>query len=90
MHSQPPIIPTTPPVIEKTNRPVPGLPAFFWVGFALIVFGTAPLLLVLKFSKDPNPNPVGPGILSFLTFWPGLALAVTGLARVWSGKKSSP
>ena len=28
---------------------------------------------------DPNPNPVGLGILAACTFWPGLALAAAGL-----------
>jgi hypothetical protein len=27
---------------------------------------------------DPNPNPVGLGILAACTFWPGLALAGVG------------
>ena len=47
----------------------------------MMVVGTSPLLLVLWLSKDPHPNPVGPGILSFLTFWPGLGLVIAGVMR---------
>ncbi len=47
--------------------------------------GSAPLLSIIAASKigvldDPNPNPVGFGILAALTFWPGIATALTGLA----------
>jgi hypothetical protein len=49
--------------------------------------GSAPLLAVIVAAKigwltDPNPNPVGLGILAACTFWPGLALAGMGVA--WS------
>jgi hypothetical protein len=57
------------------------VPALVWIGIAMMVVGTSPLLLVLWLSKDPNPNPVGPGILSFLTFWPGLGLVIAGVMR---------
>ncbi|MBU3751067.1 MAG: hypothetical protein FGM52_11570 [Mycobacterium sp.] len=58
-----------------------------WVGLVIAAVGSAPLLAVIAASKigwleDPNPNPVGLGILAALTFWPGLALAGAGL--VWS------
>lgn len=56
---------------------------YFVVGALLLVFGTGPLLGVialasLGLTKDPNPNPVGFGILAFLTFWPGVILMVLG------------
>jgi hypothetical protein len=35
----------------------------------------------LGLTKDPNPNPVGFGILAFLTFWPGIFLVIVGLAK---------
>ena len=55
-----------------------------WVGVAISAVGSAPLLAVIAASKigvmdDPNPNPVGLGILAACTFWPGLALAAVGL-----------
>ena len=56
---------------------------YFLVGAPLLVFGTGPLLTVillasLGLTRDPNPNPVGFGILAFLTFWPGVILLVLG------------
>jgi hypothetical protein len=48
------------------------------------VLGSAALLSIIAASKigvldDPNPNPVGFGILAACTFWPGIALAVIGV-----------
>jgi hypothetical protein len=56
---------------------------YFLVGAVLLVFGSGPLLVVilmasLGLTRDPNPNPVGFGILAFLTFWPGVILLVLG------------
>jgi len=58
----------------------------FWIGVALLVLGSGPLLLVIAASSlgllsDPNPNPVGPGLLFFFTFWPGVVLTIFGLLR---------
>ena len=55
------------------------LPRLFWVGFWLFVVGCGPLLAIglaawAGLLADPNPNPVGPGILAFLTFWPAVLL----------------
>ena len=41
----------------------------FWIGLALLVLGTGPLLLIvvvaeLGLTRDPNPNPIGPGLRS--------------------------
>ena len=60
------------------------LTRMFWVGIGLLVFGTGPLLAIilaasLGLLSDPNPNPVGPGLLAFFTFWPAVILAVWGL-----------
>ena len=45
--------------------------------------GVAPLFLIILFTKlgsgDPNPNPVGPALLAFATFWPIIGLIMTGL-----------
>lgn len=58
----------------------------FVAGALLLIVGSSPLLIVVALTafgmtKDPNPNPVGPGILFFLTFWPGVALMLVGFAR---------
>jgi hypothetical protein len=55
-----------------------------WVGLTIALVGSAPLLSVIAASKigvidDPNPNPVGFGILAACTFWPGLVMAGVGV-----------
>lgn len=68
------------------------LSRLFWIGLALLVLGTGPLLLIvvaaeLGLTSDPNPNPIGPGLLAFVTFWPAVILIawglVTSLLRYW-------
>lgn len=53
------------------------------IGLGLIVGGAAPLFLIIVASKlgfgDPNPNPVGPGLLAMVTFWPGFVCLVYGV-----------
>ena len=61
------------------------LPRLFWVGFWIFVPGSAPLLGFvaadwLGLLSDPDPNPVGPGLLFFFTFWPSLAIMAAGVA----------
>jgi hypothetical protein len=56
-------------------------------GVLLLVFGSGPLLLIIVAAAiglwpDPNPNPVGPGMLAALTFWPGLICLIVGIVRV--------
>jgi hypothetical protein len=41
----------------------------------------------LGLTKDPNPNPLGLGILAMLTFWPGLLTAAAVALRVWREKR---
>jgi len=50
-----------------------------WVKIALVlvVFGWGPLWVIVMLAAiglwpDPNPNPIGPGLLFFFTFWPAL------------------
>lgn len=55
----------------------------FWIGGALLAAGISPLLLVIISADlgigDPNPNPIGFGMLAFVTFWPSIVLMVAGL-----------
>jgi hypothetical protein len=72
--------------ILSRQPPAFKLSKLFWVGIGVFAVGSGPLLLVILFAalgltKDPNPNPVGPGIMALLTFWPGLGLTLAGLAR---------
>lgn len=58
------------------------------IGVALLVLGSGPLMLILSAVAlgvwpDPNPNPIGPGLLFFFTFWPAIICIVIGLVRVY-------
>ena len=60
-----------------------------WVraGLALLVLGSGPLLFIIAAAAvglwpDPNPNPIGPGMLCGLTLWPALICIVVGVVRV--------
>lgn len=60
------------------------MPKLFWIGVAVLAFGTGPLLAFvaadgLGLIADPSPNPIGLGLLAFVTFWPGVAMTVIGL-----------
>ena len=59
------------------------LSLLFWIGLGLLAAGSGPLLLIGVASSlgigDPNPNPIGPGLLAFFTFWPALILMGAGL-----------
>jgi hypothetical protein len=64
------------------------------VGLALLTFGCGPLLFIVVAAElglwpDPNPNPVGPGLLAVLTFWPAIICIVVGVIRVSIRRKLS-
>ena len=67
----------------------------FWIGLTLLGLGTGPLLLIvvaaeLGLTSDPNPNPIGPGLFAFFTFWPAVILIVWGLvASVLPSRKQA-
>jgi hypothetical protein len=57
------------------------------LGAALLVFGCGPLFFIIAAAAvglwpDLDPNPVGPGLLAGLTFWPAVICLVVGAARV--------
>jgi hypothetical protein len=61
----------------------------WWVriGVALLMLGSGPLLFIIVAAAiglwpDPNPNPIGPGLLFFFTFWPAVICIVIGVIRV--------
>ena len=75
-------------VPEYDHTPPPKKPRvvspLLWLGLAVLTVGVGPLLSVLVaarmgWTSDPNPNPVGAGILAFFTLWPGLILIIAGL-----------
>jgi len=65
-----------------------------WVkaGVALLVIGASPLVFIivaadLGFWPDPNPNPIGPGLLFFFTFWPAVICILIGVLRVRGSRR---
>jgi hypothetical protein len=57
------------------------------IGLALVVLGWGPLLAIILLAAiglwpDPNPNPIGPGLLFFFTVWPAIICLVIGVVRV--------
>jgi len=54
------------------------------IGLVLVVFGwglSGPScwLATIGLWPDPNPNPIGPGLLFFFTFWPAVICFGVGL-----------
>ena len=54
---------------------------------ALVIFGGGPLFAVLFLASvglwpDPDPNPIGPGMLFFVTMWPAVVCFRVGLAQL--------
>jgi hypothetical protein len=35
----------------------------------------------LGLLADPDPNPIGPGLLAAISFWPGMVMVVVGWLR---------
>lgn len=65
----------------------------FKIGLVLFILGSGPLLLIivaasLGLTRDPNPNPVGPGILAMLTFWPSVICMAIGAWNVRRSEKA--
>lgn len=59
----------------------------FKIGFWLAVIGWSPLWAIFALSAvglwpDPNPNPIGPGLLFFVSFWPAIICMVIGVFQV--------
>jgi len=61
------------------------------IGITLIALGWSPLFVIIALAAvglwpDPDPNPVGPGILFFFTFWPAVICLGTGAVQSWRRK----
>ena len=62
------------------------MPKIFWTGLTLFVVGSGPLLAIiiaaeLGLTRDPNPNPIGLGMLAGLTCWPAVIMMIVGLVK---------
>src|SRR5690606_37957977 len=71
--------------------------ANWWIraGLVLVVFGWGLLLAIIVLATlglwpDPNPNPIGPGLLFFLTCWPAIICLVVGVIRVQRKAAAGP
>jgi len=69
-------------------------PASLLLGLALLIAGATPLLTVivaaeLGLTSDPNPNPIGPGLLFFATLWPAVGLIAFGVLRLLTRRGGS-
>ncbi len=67
----------------------------FRLGLLFFVVGTGPLLLNIAASRigwtdDPNPNPVGLGILAMFTFWPSLVMMAVATWLAWRAGEPAP
>jgi hypothetical protein len=65
---------------------------FFKVGTIIALIGWTPLLAIILLASvglwpDPNPNPIGPGLLFFVSFWPALVCLGIGAYQVWRGRR---
>jgi hypothetical protein len=67
----------------------------FKVGLWMLILGSGPLLLIIAAAElgllsDPNPNPIGPGLLMFFTFWPAMICLGLGAVQVMRGVQPVP
>lgn len=58
----------------------------FRAGLIVTAVAYLPLILIILAAKvgllkDPNPNPIGPGLLAFTLSWVGLGLMVAGALK---------
>ena len=63
------------------------------IGIALLAIGAGPLLFIIVAAAvglwpDPNPNPIGPGLLFFFTFWPAVICILVGVIRVHVARRN--
>jgi hypothetical protein len=66
----------------------------FKIGAIIALVGWTPLLLIIVFAwvglwPDPNPNPIGPGLLFFFSFWPAMVCLGIGAFQVWRSRRRS-
>jgi hypothetical protein len=59
---------------------------FIRIGLGLIIFGWGPMLAVILLSSiglwpDPNPNPIGLGLLCAASFFPAVICITIGILR---------
>ena len=63
----------------------------FRIGAIIALVGWTPLLAIVLLAwiglwPDPHPNPIGPGLLFFFSFWPAVICLGIGAFQVWRGR----
>ena len=63
----------------------------FKIGAIIALVGWTPLLAIILLAwiglwPDPNPNPIGPGLLMFFSFWPAVICLGIGAFQVRRGR----
>jgi hypothetical protein len=63
------------------------------VGLVLVVLGWGPLwgivlLAAIGWWPDPNPNPIGPGLRFFFSFWPAVICLALGAWQVRRARRA--
>ena len=61
-------------------------------GLVLMAVGWTPLWAIILLAKvglwpDPNPTPIGPGLLFFFTAWPAIGCLAVGAIRTLGGRR---
>lgn len=62
----------------------------FKIGAIIAMVGWGPLLaiaLLAPIGLWPDPNPIGPGLLFFLSFWPAVICLGIGFFQVWRSRR---
>ena len=65
----------------------------FRIGLVIFLIGSTPLLVYftaakLGFVTDPNPNPVGLGMMAYFTFWPSIVImTISGFIEFRASKE---
>ena len=55
-----------------------------WTPLPAIIFLAMPGLW-----PDPNPNPIGPGVLFFVSFWPAVICLGPGAVQMWRRRRQA-
>jgi hypothetical protein len=66
---------------------------FVQAGLLLLGGGSLPLVLIMTavaLGLTDDPNPIGPGLLVFVTFWPAAICLLVGIGRVAAQRRSKP
>ncbi len=63
----------------------------FRIGAIIALVGWSPLLAIVLLASiglwpDPDPNPIGPGLLFFFSFWPAVICLGIGIFQVWRSR----